>query len=135
MLRVQLALISSTTSISPDGFYELDEDSDPPVLQPVATEALVESFPKSSYDLTTADSWRHHEVEINKIGRVTALPEQLDENGDPIEVEEVVVFTSLEALKPEDWSFRVAPGQMYFSILSLHLSNIYNARWSRPSKR
>ena len=39
------------------------------------------------------------------------MPEQLDDNGDPIEPEEPVeVAPPLDAVKPEAWSFRVGPG-------------------------
>lgn len=44
-------------------------------------------------------------------GRVTAMPEQLDDNGEPIEPEEPVELTpTLDTVKPENWAFRVCPG-------------------------
>jgi radial spoke head protein 4A len=50
-------------------------------------------------------------VELNKLGRVKKMPEQLDANGDPIVPdEEVEVTRSLNDLTPEAWTFRVGPG-------------------------
>ena len=49
-------------------------------------EALNERFPKAGEELKDPEAWKHHEVELNALGRVKAL-EQLDDNGDPIEPE------------------------------------------------
>jgi len=110
LLRAQIANIVGCTSISPDGFYDLDEE-DPPSAKPAEPEAFNERFPKSSGELKDAEAWKHHETELNKIGRVLAMPEQQDENGEVIEPEEPIEVTPpLDALKPEQWTFRVAPG-------------------------
>lgn len=108
-LRSLLALIVSSTSISPDGFYEVD-DNDPPGVNLVDSETLASQFPKPASDLNSADSWKHHEKSINVIGRTTSLPERLDENGDAIEEDPVETSTALENVKPEDWTFRICPG-------------------------
>lgn len=110
LLRTQIALIVGATSVSPDGFYDLD-DSEPPVVKPAEAEQMAERFPKSSGELKEPDAWKHHEVELNKLGRVLAMPEQTDDNGEVIEPEEPVEVTApLEAIKPEAWTFRVCPG-------------------------
>lgn len=110
LLRAQIAQIVGSTSISPDGFFDLSED-EPPEVKVAEAEQYNERFPKSSADLKDPEAWKHHEVELNKLGRVTAMPEQLDDNGDPIEVEDPVEANPpLDAIKPENWSFRVGPG-------------------------
>lgn len=119
LLRGIVALIVGETSISPDGFYELD-DSDPPVVKPAEAEALNEKFPKPASELKEPDAWKHHEIEINKIGRITALPEQLDENGEPIVPEEPIeVNPALDSIKPELWTFRSGPGGVGSSATSV----------------
>ena len=111
LLRTQIACIAGATGISPDGFFELDEDGDAPAVKLAEAEALAERFPKPAGDLKDPEAWKHHETELNKIGRVLAMPEQLDENGEPIEPEEPVELTQpLDAVKPELWSFRISPG-------------------------
>ncbi len=110
LLRTQIACIVGATSISPDGYYDLNED-DPPAVVPAEAEAMNERFPKTSGDLKDPEAWKHHETELNKIGRVTAMPEQLDDAGEVIEPEEPVeVSAPLETIKPENWAFRVCPG-------------------------
>lgn len=110
LLRAQLARIGGETLISPAGFFELDEEEDPPVIKLSDAEAIAENFPKTPAELKDPEAWNHHEVELNALGRVTALPEQLDENGDPIEVEDPVEpIPPLKGIEPEAWSFRVCP--------------------------
>jgi radial spoke head protein 4A len=110
LLRAQIARIVGATSISPDGFFDLSED-DPPEVKAAEAEQMNERFPKSSADLKDPEGWKHHEVELNKLGRITAMPEQLDENGEPIAEEEPVeVNPPLDTIKPENWTFRVCPG-------------------------
>lgn len=110
LLRTQIACIVGATSISPDGFYDLNED-DPPAVVPAEAEAMNERFPKTSSDLKDPEAWKHHETDLNKIGRVTAMPEQLDDAGEVIEPEEPIELTPpLDPIKPENWAFRVCPG-------------------------
>jgi radial spoke head protein 4A len=110
LLRAQIARIVGATSISPDGFFDLSED-DPPEVKVAEAEQYNERFPKSSADLKDPEGWKHHEVELNKLGRLTAMPEQLDDNGEPVEVEDPVdANPPLDAIKPENWTFRVGPG-------------------------
>eukprot|EP00595_Chromulina_sp_UTEXLB2642_P002937 CAMPEP_0196764742 /NCGR_PEP_ID=MMETSP1095-20130614/6771_1 /TAXON_ID=96789 ORGANISM="Chromulina nebulosa, Strain UTEXLB2642" /NCGR_SAMPLE_ID=MMETSP1095 /ASSEMBLY_ACC=CAM_ASM_000446 /LENGTH=448 /DNA_ID=CAMNT_0042121087 /DNA_START=133 /DNA_END=1482 /DNA_ORIENTATION=+ len=110
-LRALIAIINGSTSISPDGFYELDDSEDPPVVKPVESESINENFPKLATDINNADSWKHHELEINTIGRVTALPEQTDESGEVIEPDSDIELTPpLNNLTPEDWTFRISAG-------------------------
>jgi hypothetical protein len=42
------------------------------------------------------DAWVHHELEINAIGRVRALPEKTDDEGNPIEREQPEAGTPLK---------------------------------------
>lgn len=110
LLRTKIARIVGETCISPDGFFELD-DSDPPVAKLAESEALNEAFPKAASELKEPDAWKHHELTLNQLGRVTAMPEILDESGEPIEPEEPVEAPQpLESIKPEAWTFRVCPG-------------------------
>mmetsp|Transcript_26581 Transcript_26581/g.58866 ORF Transcript_26581/g.58866 Transcript_26581/m.58866 type:complete len:434 (+) Transcript_26581:82-1383(+) len=110
LLRAQIALIVGATSISPDGYFDLD-DEDPPTVRTAEAEAMAERFPKTSGELKDAEGWRHHEPELNRLGRVTALPEALDDAGEPIEDADPVEATPLlDAIKPEGWTFRVCPG-------------------------
>ena len=81
-LRAQIGRIVGETSISPEGFFELDNEEEPPVVREAEAEALLDVFAKSSLEFKDPESWKHHEVALNVIGRVNALPEQTDANGD-----------------------------------------------------
>jgi len=108
LLRAQIARIAGATLISPDGYFELDDEGE---VKMAEAEALNDRFPKSPAELKEPDAWKHHEVELNKLGRVRAMPEQMDENGEPIVPEEEVEITPpLNAITPESWTFRVGPG-------------------------
>lgn len=110
-LRTVIALIAGSTSISPAGYFELNEDEDPPTIKLAEQEALNEAFPKPAADLKEPDAWTHHEIELNVLGRVLAMPEQLDDNGEPIEPEEPVEVTPpLKGVEADQWSFRLCPG-------------------------
>jgi len=110
LLRAQIARIVGATSISPDGYFELD-DSEPPVVKLAEAEALNERFPRAASELKDPEAWKHHETDSNKLGRITALPEVLGEDGEPIEPEEPVeVPESLQPIVPEAWSLRICPG-------------------------
>jgi radial spoke head protein 4A len=110
LLRSMIALIAGSTSISPAGFFELGEDEDPPTIRLADSETLNAAFPKAAAELKEPDAWVHHEIELNALGRVLAMPEQLDENGEPIEPEEPVEVTPpLKAIEAEQWSFRMSP--------------------------
>lgn len=111
LLRTQIARLLGSTCISPDGFFELDDAEDPPVVKLAEAEALAEAFPKPASDLKDPEAWKHHEIELNVLGRVGAMPEVLDDNGEPIEPDEPIEVTApLEAVKPEAWVFRICPG-------------------------
>lgn len=70
------------TLISPDGFFELDDEEDPPVVKEADAESLNERFPKPALELRDPESWRHHVSDLNSIGRALSLPEVLDANGE-----------------------------------------------------
>lgn len=111
LLRAMISLIGGSTIISPAGYFELDEDSDPPVVKLAETETLNEAFPKPAQELKEPDAWVHHEIELNELGRVTAMPEELDENGDVVEPDEPVeLVPPLKGVEPEQWSMRYGPG-------------------------
>lgn len=110
LLRTQIARIAGATLISPDGHFDADEDNEGEI-KPAEAEALNERFPKAGEELKDPEQWKHHEVELNVLGRVKAMPEVLDDNGDPIEPEEPIETTPvLNSLVPEAWSMRVGPG-------------------------
>lgn len=110
LLRAMLACIVGETSISPEGHFDLDEE-EPPTAKPAEAEQMNERFPKTADDLKDPETWKHHEVELNKLGRVLVLPEQTDESGEPIVVDEPVEANpALDTVKPEQWTFRVCPG-------------------------
>lgn len=111
LLRALIALIGGSTIISPAGYFELDEDSDPPVVKLAEAETLNEAFPKPAQELKEPDAWVHHEIELNELGRVTAMPEELDENGDVVEPDEPVeLVPPLKGVEGEQWSLRYGPG-------------------------
>jgi radial spoke head protein 4/6 len=127
LLRAILACIVGETSISPDGFFDLDEE-DPPSAKPADAEAMNERFPKASDELKEPDNWKHHEVELNKLGRVLAMPEQLDENGEPIVPDDPVEPNPpLDSIKPEQWTFRLCPGGAGSSSMSAVVAR--SLRW------
>lgn len=110
LLRAQIARIAGSTSISPDGFFDLNDD-DPPRVVPAEAEALAERFPKTATELKDSEGWKHHESELNKLGRVQILPERLGEDGEPIvEEDPAEAAPPLDTIKPEQWTFRVCPG-------------------------
>eukprot|EP00607_Mallomonas_marina_P009955 CAMPEP_0182420842 /NCGR_PEP_ID=MMETSP1167-20130531/5916_1 /TAXON_ID=2988 /ORGANISM="Mallomonas Sp, Strain CCMP3275" /LENGTH=438 /DNA_ID=CAMNT_0024597339 /DNA_START=106 /DNA_END=1422 /DNA_ORIENTATION=+ len=120
LLRAQIARIAGETSISPVGYFELDEDMDPPALKLAEDETINEIFPKKPDELKDMDAWNHHEIELNKLGRATVLPEQLDDNGDPIEEEDPVeAIPPLNALTENAWTFRTCPGGAGLADFSL----------------
>lgn len=127
LLRTMIACIAGATTVSPDGFYEMDEESDPPVEKMAEAEAIAERFPKPANELKEADAWKHHERDLNALGRITAMPEELDDAGEPIEQEAVELTEPLAALKPEAWSFRVCPGGAGASSTSVVVAR--NLQW------
>ena len=75
------------------------------------SETLAQNFPKPAPDLAVAESWRHHELELNVIGRTTARPERLDETGEIIESgDDATIQPPLAEVKPDAWAMRVCPG-------------------------
>ena len=110
LLRSVIARIAGATLISPDGYFEADEDNEGEI-KSAESEALNERFPKAGEELKDPEQWKHHEIELNVLGRVKAMPEVLDDNGDPVEPEEPIETTPpLNGLVPEAWSMRVGPG-------------------------
>lgn len=110
LLRATIAQIVGSTAISPEGYFVPNED-DPLIIQVAEAEALAASFPKAAADMKEAEMWRHHELELNKIGRITVLPPVMGEDGEPIEPEEPIELAEpLATPKPEEWALRVFPG-------------------------
>lgn len=89
-----------------DGFFAEADD----VVGPAEAEAILSSFPKAPAELKEPGAWKHHEVELNKYGRVTKMPEEVDANGDPVPLEDEEITKNLNDLTPECWTFRVGPG-------------------------
>lgn len=115
LLRAQIALIVGETSISPIDIFKKDDDGNVVMAD---AESLASSFPKE--DLSTSEAWNHHEIELNKVGRVTAMPEVIDEaTGEPkVFDEEYNPIDALAPLKPENWTFRTYPGGSAYSTRS-----------------
>jgi len=110
LLRATIALIAGACCISPAGYFEPNEDEEG-AIKLAEPETLNELFPKASSELKEPDAWVHHEIELNILGRVTAMPEQLDDNGEPIEAEEPAEVTpALKAIEADSWSIRICPG-------------------------
>ena len=106
LLRAQIARITAATSISPDGFWGLDDDGNVKIAE---AEAMAGAFPKAAGELTNPDAWKHHEKELNILGRITKMPPAMDADGNeiPSEVEEI---PNLESAKQGAWAFRACPG-------------------------
>ena len=93
LLRTQIARISASTSISPDGYFALSED-DLPLVIPALDADINEAFPKAASDLKEPDAWKQHNTELNVLGRVQPMPEVIGEDGEPIvPEEEIEVYT------------------------------------------
>jgi hypothetical protein len=46
LFPLMLGRIAGATLISPDGFFDMDDEADPPVAKEAEAEALAERFPK-----------------------------------------------------------------------------------------
>ncbi|CAN0029291.1 unnamed protein product [Phaeothamnion confervicola] len=118
LLRAQIARIASATSVSPAGFFELDEESDPPAIRPAASETLAESYPKSPAELAAADAWCHYALELNARGRCRPPPPPPGADGDEDATdaedadapEEIPPLRALSEDADGSWGFRVGPG-------------------------
>jgi len=75
-LRARLALLVGETSISPDGFFDVDSEAEPPVVIPADGEAMNERFPKTAEELKDVENWRHHELPPNHFGLEGVQPNQ-----------------------------------------------------------
>lgn len=108
LLRAIIGRIGGATSISPDGYYALDDEGE---VKPAEAEDLAGAFPKDGEAMKDPEAWKHHECDLNALGRVKAMPEQLGEDGEPIVEDEPVEATpNLNGLTAENWSMRVGPG-------------------------
>jgi radial spoke head protein 4A len=108
LLRAIIGRIAGATSISPDGYFGLDDDGE---LKPAEAEDFANAFPKDGEALKDPEAWKHHVCDLNSLGRVRAMPEQLGEDGEPIVEDEPVEATAqLSGLTAEVWSIRVGPG-------------------------
>ena len=73
---------TGATLISPDGFFDIEDDNDAPNVKEADAESINERFPKPSSELTDPETWKHHFTDYNSIGRTLVLPEILYANGD-----------------------------------------------------
>ena len=111
-LRAQIARIGSATAISPNGCFKVeDPEADLPLVIPMEPEESMELPQLHPNQMLSADAWRHHELQLNRLGRVTALPEETDDDGEPINSEESKVPISPPLATPDgkSWTFQVAP--------------------------
>lgn len=113
LLATQITRITSACAVSPAGFFELNEDDVPQIVK-AEDEAVNEAFPKPPEEIKELDAWNHHELEINVRGRCRPLPEQEDEDGNPIEdedpPEEIPPLRTLSEDEEGSWSIRLCPG-------------------------
>ena len=117
LLRAQIARISAATLIAPEGFFEVVEDSDPPLVAPVND---IEED-KDPNDLLDSSAWQHIEREFNELGRVTALPPlpEGEEEEEEREGEDVEVPSDLAEARSEAWTLRLCPGSAGVAAKSL----------------
>lgn len=104
-LRAVLADIDASTSISPDGMYEVDEGDD----TGNHSKRCDTYASKPVSELLTADAWKHHELVPNALGRVLPMPESTEEGKEGTtadETAEVPPPTPLSAVVPDEWTFR-----------------------------
>ena len=73
---------TGATLISPEGFFDVEDEDDVPIVKEADAEIVNERFPKPSSELTDSESWKHHFTDFNSIGRTLTLPELYDANGD-----------------------------------------------------
>ena len=73
---------TGATLISPDGFFDIDDDDDAPNVKEADVDTINVRFPKPPNELTDPETWKHHFTDYNSIGRTLILPEVLDANGD-----------------------------------------------------
>ena len=112
LLRAQIARISSSTSISPTGYFKIeDPEVDYPVVVPIYEEEMRETQLLHPNQMRCVQAWRHHERELNSLGRITVLPEEVGEDGEPIVLEENLVPVAAALAIPEKslWAFQTAP--------------------------
>lgn len=120
-LRAQIARIGSATAISPNGCFKLeDPEADVAVVVPMEPEEMMELPQLHPNQMLGVEAWRHHELVLNRLGRVTALPEETDEDGEPIVSEDSKVPVSTPLATPDEkaWTFQVAPISSNFEGMS-----------------
>jgi radial spoke head protein 4A len=115
LLRTLIARISSSTSVSPSGFFAVnEEEGEAPSFERVTDMEQLEARDSKSLDvLSSLDGWTHHTLEVNVKGRTLALPEEVDEEGNAIEEEDppevIAPLRSLAEDKEQSWATRVCP--------------------------
>lgn len=132
LLATQITRITNACSVSPVGFFELNEDDEIPQIVKAEDEAINEGFPKPPEEIKELDAWNHHELEINVRGRCRPLPPQEDEEGNEIEdedpPEEIPPLRSLAEDEEGSWSVRLCPGgagESAASSLSIAISLVW----------
>jgi radial spoke head protein 4A len=130
LLRAQIARIASATTISPKGYFTMEEAEEED--GPEEMKADPEFEAPSAEDLRTTEGWAHHRAFLFKEGRHRKweAPEaEEEEEEEPEEAEEeeeeeegVPILGGLEAdeskANPEMWKFRGTGGQ--YDIVSVH---------------
>jgi radial spoke head protein 4A len=109
LLRAQIARISGATLISPSGYFNLSDEG---TVERAEVEELKTRFPTSAFSLCKSESWKHHERELNSLGRATEYPapEDAEEDAPPSEESKVPVSPPLSDINATAWSLRVCPG-------------------------
>lgn len=106
LLRATIARITSACAISPAGFFaEGEGEDDYKSIAPVPAEEFAEGYTLTTESLKGSDSWVHHELEINVLGRCQLVPvsEEEEEAGGP-EVEQPEVAQPLKPIVEDDAS-------------------------------
>lgn len=111
LLRAQIAQITSECCVSPDGFYQ-DDDEAEEGLKAIKKVEEMEDF-KSAEDLKDGANWKHHELPINVNGRCNQPPAVEDdeaENAEP--AEELPDMPTLAAIADDEpaWAIAACPG-------------------------
>ena len=110
LLRATICRITASTAIAPAGFFEANEDGG---VEPVKNDdGEVDAPRKECAELLEGAGWAHMELRLNTLGRCTKLPENENEDAEPVEGDEVVdpLGGVAEEEGVDQWSFRAAPG-------------------------
>lgn len=111
LLRAQIALITSECSISPDGFFQEDDEAAEGI-KSIKKVDEVEEY-KTMDELKDASNWKHHELPINVNGRCNQPPQAEEEADGAVEDAPELPDMPILAAAAEDepaWRIEACPG-------------------------